>query len=65
MVVLASLGAVPVIGAAAIAAATVTGQLAGSALLDRYGLLGLEVRPIDRTRALGLAMLLAGTLAVV
>lgn len=65
VVVLASLGAVPVIGAAAIAAATVMGQLTGSALLDRYGLLGLEVRPIDRTRAIGLALLVVGTLAVV
>lgn len=65
VVVLASLGAVPIIGAAAIAAATVTGQLVGSALLDRQGLLGLEVRPIDRIRALGLAMLIAGTILVV
>ncbi len=64
VVVLASLGAVPVIGAAAIAAATVTGQLAGSSLLDRAGLLGLEVRPVDRTRAIGLSLLIAGTLLV-
>jgi uncharacterized membrane protein YdcZ (DUF606 family) len=53
-----------VIGAAAIAAATVTGQLAGSSLLDRAGLLGLEVRPVDRTRAIGLSLLVAGTLLV-
>ena len=64
LVVLGSLAAVPVIGAAAIAAATVTGQLAGSALLDRYGLLGLEVRPVDRVRGTGLVTLLVGTLLV-
>lgn len=64
VVVLASLGAVPIVGAAVIAAATVTGQLAGSALLDRAGLLGLEVRPIDQIRALGLLILVAGTVLV-
>ena len=52
------------IGAAGIAAATVTGQLAGSALLDRGGLLGLEKRPLDGIRAVGLAMLALGTLLV-
>ena len=64
LVVLGSLAAVPVIGAAAIAAATVTGQLAGSVLLDRFGMLGLEPRPVDRTRAGGLLMLGVGTVLV-
>ena len=65
VVVMASLGAVPVIGAAAIAAATVTGQLVGSTMLDRAGLLGLEPRPVDRERAAGLLLLVVGTLLVV
>lgn len=65
IVVLASLGAVPLIGAAAIAAATVTGQLAGSVLLDRYGVMGLEMRKVDRDRAIGLVLLAVGTLLVI
>ena len=53
------------IGAGAVAAATVTGQLTTSVVLDRIGFLGLEQTPISGTRVLGVVLLLAGTYLVV
>jgi transporter family-2 protein len=53
------------IGAGGVAAATVTGQLTTSVLLDRLGVLGLEQTPITATRLLGVVMLLTGTYLVV
>ena len=47
------------------AAATVTGQLATSVILDRIGFLGLEEEPITAARVLGVILLLAGTYLVV
>jgi transporter family-2 protein len=63
--VVASLSAVPVIGAAALTAALVTGQLVGSVALDRFGAFGLDVRPVDVRRAAGVLLLLGGTVACV
>jgi bacterial/archaeal transporter family-2 protein len=53
------------IGAGAVAAATVTGQLTTSVLLDRIGFLGLEQTPLSATRLLGVAFLLGGTYLIV
>jgi transporter family-2 protein len=53
------------IGAGGVAAATVTGQLTTSVLLDRIGFLGLEQVPLSFARVLGVALLLAGTYLVV
>ena|SRR5688572_1894717 len=53
------------IGAGGVAAATVTGQLTTSVLLDRLGVLGLEQTPITATRLLGVGLLLTGTYLVV
>jgi bacterial/archaeal transporter family-2 protein len=53
------------IGAGAVAAATVTGQLTTSVVLDRIGFLGLEQEAITPSRLLGVALLLAGTYLVV
>jgi bacterial/archaeal transporter family-2 protein len=53
------------IGAGGVAAATITGQLTASVVLDRLGILGLEETPISAERALGVALLLAGTYLVV
>jgi bacterial/archaeal transporter family-2 protein len=53
------------IGAGGVAAATVTGQLTLSVVLDRLGFLGLEQQPISAERALGVALLLAGTYLIV
>jgi transporter family-2 protein len=53
------------IGAGGVAAATVTGQLTLSVVLDRLGFLGLEEEPITAERVLGVLLLLAGTYLIV
>ena len=53
------------IGAGGVAAATITGQLTASVVIDRLGILGLEETAITWDRALGVALLLAGTFLVV
>jgi len=53
------------IGAGAVAAATVTGQLSTSVILDRIGFLGLEQTPLSVSRVAGVCLLLAGTYLVV
>ncbi len=61
IVVVASLSAVTVIGAAGLTAALVTGQMVGSLFLDRFGIFGLTRIPIDRIRIAAVVALLAGT----
>ena len=63
--VFSALALVSQIGAGGVAAATVTGQLTTSVLLDRIGFLGLEQTPLTLGRVLGVALLLAGTYLVV
>ncbi len=53
------------IGAGGVAAATVTGQLTASVLVDRLGLLGLDQVALSWDRVLGVGLLLAGTYLVV
>lgn len=53
------------IGAGGVAAATITGQLTASVVLDRLGVLGLAETPITIERVLGVALLLAGTYLIV
>ena len=53
------------IGAGGVAAATITGQLTASVVIDRLGILGLEETPITWERAVGVALLLVGTYLVV
>ena len=53
------------IGAGGVAAATISGQLTTSVVLDRIGFLGLEQTPLSFSRVLGVALLLAGTYLVV
>ena len=53
------------IGAGGVAAATITGQLTASVIIDRMGILGLEETPIGLDRVAGVALLLAGTFLVV
>lgn len=57
--------AVPRIGLTATVALVITGQLLLSAWLDHHGLMGVAVRPVDATRALGVALLLGGAWLVV
>lgn len=61
IVVVASLSAVTVIGAAGLTAALVTGQMVGSLLLDRFGVFGLTRVPIDRVRVAAAVALFLGT----
>ncbi len=60
----ASLVLVGRIGAGAVAAAGVTGQLTASLALDRAGVLGLRRRGLDWQRLAGAALLVAGTVLV-
>ena len=52
------------LGAGAVTAATVTGQLATSLLIDRLGVLGLESRPLSLQRVAGVLLLALGTFLV-
>jgi bacterial/archaeal transporter family-2 protein len=60
-----ALKTVGTIGAGGVAAATITGQLTLSVIIDRLGILGLEQQPIDVSRVAGVALLLAGTALIV
>ena len=57
--------AVSVIGAGGVAAATITGQLTASVVIDRLGLFGLDQVALTPERVIGVALLLAGTVLVV
>lgn len=50
----------PRIGAAALLALTVLGQLVASLLVDKFGWLGFAVQPISATRIAGAMLLLGG-----
>ena len=63
--VLTALIVVKEIGAGGTAAATITGQLILSIVLDRLGVLGLEETPITWERLAGVLLLLAGTYLIV
>ncbi len=63
--VLTALIVVKEVGAGGVAAATITGQLTLSVILDRLGVLGLEETPITPERIAGVALLLAGTFLIV
>jgi transporter family-2 protein len=53
------------LGAGGVTAATITGQLAMSVLVDRFGWLGVEKEPISALKVLGLVLLAAGTFLIV
>lgn len=53
------------LGAAGVVAATIAGQLTVSVVMDRMGVLGLEVAPITLERVLGAVLLLVGTYLIV
>jgi transporter family-2 protein len=57
--------AVSVIGAGGVAAATVTGQLTASVVIDRLGLFGLDQVALSPERLVGIGLLLAGTFLVI
>ena len=53
------------LGAGGVTAATIAGQLAASVAADRYGLFGLDARPLSVGRIAGVAMLAIGTFLIV
>jgi bacterial/archaeal transporter family-2 protein len=59
-----SLVAVRTLGAGGVVSATVASQLVVSALLDRFGVLGLDRVGLTPARVLGFALLLTGTALV-
>jgi bacterial/archaeal transporter family-2 protein len=63
--VFTALVTVSAIGAGGVAAATITGQLTLSVVIDRLGILGLEQQPITFERIVGVLLLLAGTYLIV
>ncbi len=60
-----SLFFIPKMGATAMIAAFVTGQLIGSLIIDHYGLLGLSPNPVTMTRIFGVILLFAGLFLVI
>jgi transporter family-2 protein len=57
--------AVRTLGASGLTAVVITGQLAISVVIDRFGLLGLAKQQIDVSRVVGLVLLVAGVVLVV
>jgi transporter family-2 protein len=53
------------LGAGGVTAATITGQLTASVVIDRLGVLGLEKHPLTGSRVAGIVLLLAGTYLIV
>ncbi len=56
--------AAPVLGVALLVSVFVVGQFSSSLAIDHFGLLGLERRPSDWGRIVGVAMLVGGVLLV-
>jgi transporter family-2 protein len=57
--------AVRTLGASGLTAVVITGQLAISVVIDRFGLLGVARTPVGLQRVLGLVLLIAGVVLVV
>jgi len=60
-----ALVAVRSLGGGGVTAATVAGQPATAVLIDRFGLLGLEQRPLSLGRVVGVGLLVLGTFLVI
>lgn len=60
-----SLFFIPRMGATAMIAAFITGQLLGSVLVDHFGLMGLTPNPVTITRIMGIILLFAGLFLVI
>jgi bacterial/archaeal transporter family-2 protein len=52
------------LGAAALIALLVTGQMIASIILDHFGWLGLTQKPIDLARVIGVGLLIAGVVLI-
>lgn len=64
-VVVVSLMAGPKLGAATLFVLIVTGQIAGSLLVDHFGVLGYPVRELTALRMVGAVMLIGGIVLIV
>jgi transporter family-2 protein len=51
---------IPRVGVATAITLIIAGQLVISSILDHYGLLGVEIRPINLQRIIGLIIVFAG-----
>jgi transporter family-2 protein len=60
-----ALVAVRTLGASGLTAVVITGQLAMSVAIDRFGLLGIAKQHVGVTRIIGLMLLVAGVVLVV
>lgn len=60
-----SLFFIPRMGATAMIAAFITGQLLGSVVVDHFGLMGLTPNPVTITRIMGIILLFAGLFLVI
>lgn len=56
---------VPKLGAAALVTLVILGQLVASVLLDHFGVISDQIRPITWQRGLGVLMLFAGAMFVI
>jgi transporter family-2 protein len=63
--VASSLVTVRTLGAGGVVAATIAGQLTFSIVIDKFGLFGLDAKPISATRIVGVVLLAAGVFLVV
>jgi transporter family-2 protein len=63
--VASSLVTVRTLGAGGVVAATIAGQLAGSVVIDHFGLLGLAKQPMTLAKAVGIVLLAAGVFLIV
>ncbi len=63
--VIVALEAVRTLGASGLTAVVITGQLAISVVIDRFGLLGVARQHIDASRIVGLVLLVVGVVLVV
>src|SRR3954466_10148787 len=63
--VASSLVTVRTLGAGGVVAATIAGQLTMSLIVDRFGLLGLDQKPLTLARVAGVLLLAVGVLLVV
>lgn len=62
--VVVSIIGLPKAGAGAVIAATVFGQLAAAVVIDHFGWMGVERRPITVWRVVGVVLLLGGALVI-
>jgi transporter family-2 protein len=60
-----ALATVKTLGASGLTAAVITGQLVVSAMIDRFGLLGISRQSLSPTRIVGLFVLVLGVFLVV